>query len=110
MRAFQVMLWTSIVYIIIGVYGYVDSGSATALIAPAIGIILFILVFPTKKENSVAAHIGIGLTALSMVAFFVTAFMRNNTLVLIMAVVALVALVFYIMDFKKRKREREAGQ
>jgi len=109
MKAFQVMLISSFVFIIIGIYGYISSGSATALIAPAIGIILFILAFPTKKDNHIAAHIGIGLTALAMIAFFVTGFIRSNILVIIMAVVALVALIFYIMDFKRRKREREAA-
>lgn len=110
MKAFQVMLWTSLVYIIIGVYGYVDKGSATALISPAIGIILFILVFPTKNDNSTAAHIGIGLTALSTIAFFITAFLRDSSTILILAIVSLVAMILYIIDFKRRKREREGGQ
>ena len=59
------MTFNAIILIALGVFGYVISGSPTALIAPAIGIILLALAIPVKKENSVAAHIGVGLTGLT---------------------------------------------
>ena len=109
MKNFQVMIYTAVVFIVLGVYGYIASGSPTALIGPGIGILLIILSFPTKNNNAVATHIGVVLTALAMIAFFVVGFMRGNFLVVIMAVVALTAMMFYVTDFMRRKKEREGG-
>lgn len=109
MKNFQVMTFNGIILIALGVFGYVTSGSPTALIAPAIGVILLILSIPVKKENSVAAHIGVGLTGLTTIMFFVVGAMRSNTIIIIMAVVTLISLIFYISDFIKRKKEREAN-
>lgn len=105
----KVMATNAIVLIILGVYGYFVSGSATALIAPAIGVVLFLLSFPVKKDNKTAAHTGVALTLISTVMFFFIGLKRSNLIVLVMAVFTLLALVFYIMDFMKRKKEREAA-
>ena len=108
MKNFQVMAFNAIVLIALGIFGYITSGSPTALIAPAIGVILLGLVIPVKKENSVAAHIGVGLTGLATIMFFIVGAMRGNTIIIIMAVVSLISLIFYVSDFIKRKKEREA--
>lgn len=105
----KVMATNAAVLIILGIYGYFVSGSATALIAPGIGVILFLLSFPVKKDNKTAAHIGVILTLISTVMFFFIGLKRSNLIVLVMAVFTLLALVFYIMDFMKRKKEREAA-
>jgi Ca2+/Na+ antiporter len=107
MKNFQVMTFNAMVLIALGVFGYVTSGSPTALIAPAIGIILLGIAIPVKKDNSVAAHIGVGVTALTAIMFFVVGAMRGNVIIIIMAVVSLIALIFYVSDFMKRKKERE---
>ena len=108
MKNFQVMIFNAIVLIALGIYGYtLPPNSPTALIAPGIGVVLLILAFPVKKENSVAAHIGAGLTALSFLTFSVVGILRLNTIIILMAVVTLMALVFYISDFIRRKAERE---
>jgi hypothetical protein len=109
MKNFQVMTFNAMILIALGVYGYVTSGSPTALIAPAIGIILLALAIPVKKDNSVAAHIGVSVTGLTTIMFFVVGIMRGNLIIIIMAVVTLIALIFYIADFIKRKKEREAN-
>ncbi len=103
------MTFNGIILIALGVFGYVTSGSPTALIAPAIGVILLALVIPVKKENSLAAHIGVGLTGLATIMFFVVGAMRSNSIIIVMAVVSLICLIFYISDFIKRKKEREAN-
>jgi uncharacterized membrane protein (UPF0136 family) len=108
MKNYLVMIINALLLIIIGLYGYIISGSGTALIAPVIGVVLFILAFPVKNENSTVTHIAVGLTVLAMIVFFITGFMRSNYLILIMATVTLIALIFYIMDFLTRKKEREA--
>jgi len=107
MKNFQVMIFNAIILIALGVYGYIISGSPTALIAPAIGIVLLGLSFPVKNDNHIAAHIGFGLTALSTIVFFVIGSMRGNYIIIIMAVVSLIATIFYFTDFLRRKRERE---
>jgi hypothetical protein len=108
MKNFQVMIFNSIILIALGIYGYtIPPHSPTALIAPAIGIILLILAFPVKKENSIASHIGVGLTAISFLIFIIVGILRANTIIILMAVVTLLALVFYISDFIRRKAERE---
>ncbi|MBX7043427.1 MAG: hypothetical protein K1X85_11050 [Ignavibacteria bacterium] len=105
----KVMATNAAVLIILGVYGYIASGSPTALIAPGIGVILFLLSFPVKKDNKTAAHIGVILTLISTAMFFFIGLKRSNPIILVMAVFTLLALVFYIMDFMKRKKEREAA-
>lgn len=110
MKNFQVMTFNAMVLIALGVFGFVTSGSPTALIAPAVGIVLLALVIPVKKENSVAAHIGVGLTGLTTVAFFVVGALRGNIIIVLMAVVTLIAFIFYISDFMRRKRERETKE
>ncbi len=80
------MIVNAVVLIALGVYGFITSGSPTALIAPAIGLILFGLAFPVKNENKTAAHIAVGLTMIATIMFFVTGFLRGNMIVLIMAV------------------------
>ena len=46
MKNFQVMTFNAMVLIALGVFGFVTSGSPTALIAPAVGLILLGLAIP----------------------------------------------------------------
>ena len=111
MKNFQVMIFNAIVLIALGIYGYtLPPHSPTALIAPAVGLVLLILAFPVKKENHIAAHIGVGLTGLTFISFFIIGIMRINTLIIIMAVVTLLAFASYIADFLRRKAEREENE
>ncbi len=106
----KVMFTNAAVLIVLGVYGWISSGSATALIPSAIGAVLMGLSFPVKNDNKTAAHIGVVLTFISVIMFFFIGIKRANAIVLVMAVMTLLAFVFYIMDFLRRKREREAAQ
>lgn len=111
MTAHKVLLFTAIILIAIGVYGYIsiDGASMTPLIAPLIGVILLALYPSVKKENPTAAHVAAGLTSLAAVMFTVVGLMRGVTMVLTMGIVCLVATFFYIGDFMRRKRERESA-
>jgi hypothetical protein len=111
MKNFQVMIFNAIVLAALGIYGYtIPPHSPTALISVGIGIILLILAFPVKKENSVAAHIAIGLTGLSFLMFIIVGILRMNTIIILMGIITLIALVFYISDFMRRKAERKKGE
>ncbi|HMS34693.1 MAG TPA: TMEM14 family protein [Ignavibacteria bacterium] len=107
MNIYRIMLANAFVLIALGVYGYFTSGSPTALIAPAIGLMLATLAFPVRNENKSAAHIAVGLTLVAAIMFFVTGFMRGNIIIIIMAVFTLFAFIMYIMDFMRRTKERE---
>ncbi len=95
MNIYKIMIINALVLIALGVYGYISSGSPTALIAPAIGLILLGLSFPVKNENKTAAHIAVGLTLLASIMFFVTGFLRGNMIVVVMAVFTLIAFILY---------------
>ncbi|MEO8209404.1 MAG: TMEM14 family protein [bacterium] len=107
MNIYRIMLANAFVLIVLGVYGYFSSGSPTALIAPAIGLILVVLAFQVKNENKTAAHIAVGLTFIATIMFFVTGFMRSNMIVIVMAIFTLFAFVMYLMDFMRRRQEGE---
>ncbi|MBK8550865.1 MAG: hypothetical protein IPL53_07300 [Ignavibacteria bacterium] len=107
MNIYRIMLANAFVLIVLGVYGYFSSGSPTALIAPAIGVILGILAFSVKKENKTLTHIAVGLTLVATIMFFYTGFKRDNMIIIVMAIFTLFAFVMYVMDFMRRKQERE---
>lgn len=81
--------------------------SPTAFIGVGVGLLLILLSFPTKRENHVAAHIGVVLTLLAAVAFFIVGFKRGNNLIIIMAVTSAISTVLFILGFIRRKKERE---
>lgn len=108
MKNFQVMIFNAAILIALGIYGYtIPPHSPTALISVGIGVILMILSFPVKNEKSVAAHIAVGLTGLSFLMFIIVGILRMNSIIILMAIITLLALVFYISDFIRRKAERE---
>jgi Ca2+/Na+ antiporter len=111
MKNFQVMIFNAVVLIALGIYGYtIPPHSPTALISVGIGAILIILSFPVKSEKSVAAHIAVGLTGLSFIMFLIVGILRMNSIIILMAIITLLALVFYISDFIRRKAEREKSE
>ncbi len=107
MNIYRIMIANGVVLIALGIYGYIVSSSPTALIAPAVGIVLIFLAFPTKNENRTAAHAAVILTLVSGVVFLVMGFLQSNLIVIIMAIFTLFALLLYISDFIRRKKERE---
>ncbi|MEO6694425.1 MAG: hypothetical protein ABIY50_12620 [Ignavibacteria bacterium] len=110
MEIYRIMIGNAVVLIGLGIYGYMISGSGTALIAPGIGVMLLLLSFPVKNENKTAAHIAVALTLVAAIMFFVIGFMRGNVIILIMAVFTIFALYMYAMDFVRRKKERESSK
>lgn len=103
-----VMIINALILIAVGVWGYFTSGSPTALIAPAIGLVLLILAFPAKKDNHTAAHIAVGLTLVAAVTFLIIGIRRGNAMVIGMGVVTFICFDLYILNFILRKKQRDA--
>ena len=106
----KVMAANAGVLIILGIYGYFVSGSPTSFIATAIGVVLFLISLPVKNDNKTAAHIGVGLTLVTAIMFIFIGLKRSNLIILVMAIFTILALIFYVMDFMKRKKEREGAK
>jgi general stress protein CsbA len=105
------MIINAVVLIVLGLLGYFTaepSGrSMTAFIGPAVGIVLLLLSPAVKNNNSTATHLGVVLTAIVAIAL-ATRMGGGNPYVIIMGVVSIIAVVCYIMDFIRRKKERES--
>jgi hypothetical protein len=72
MRPYQASLINSVILIIFGIWGFVETmggdTNKSALIAPIFGLILLILNFGLKKENKIVAHIAVLLTLMISMA------------------------------------------
>jgi len=105
------MLFNGLILLLLSLIPYLmaepDHRSPTAFIGVGIGIVLILLSFPTKNENHITAHIGVVLTLLAAIAFFIVGLKRSNTYVIIMAVTSAISTVLFIMGFIRRKKERE---
>lgn len=105
------MLYNGLILLLLSLIPYLlaepDHKSPTAFIGVGIGIVLIILSFPTKNENHIAAHIGVVLTLLAAIAFFIVGFKRGNNFVIVMAVTSSISTILFILGFIRRKKERE---
>ena len=102
-----IMMVNAIILIALGVYGYIVSGSPTALIAPGVGIILLALAIPTKNGNKTIAHIAVALTLVASITFLIVGIRRGNALVIAMGVISFICFDFYILNFILRKKQKE---
>ena len=103
-----IMIANAVILIALGVGGYfaAETKSMTAFIGPAIGLVLFILAFPTKKENHIAAHIAVGLTGIAAAIILSRGISSGNALILVMGVVTVTAFFLYVANFFIRKKAR----
>ena len=68
MNAYKANLINSVSLIVLGVWGYVEVSSITALIPTAFGAILLACSSGIKKQNKIIAHIAVLLTMLILFA------------------------------------------
>ena len=104
-----IMVVNAVVLIALGIFGYFSSGSPTALIAPAIGVILLALSIPVKKDNHVAGHIAVGLTLVASIAFIMIGIRRGNAMVIGMGIFSFLCFDMYILNFILRKKKKNAA-
>jgi len=106
------MIANAVILIVLGIGGYVaaEVKSMTAFIGPAIGVILLILAYPTKKDNHIAAHIAVGFTLISAIVILARGISSGNALILVMGVATVTAFIFYVANFFIRKKMREEAK
>ncbi len=68
MKASFYNILNSIVLIALGLWGYIDVQSPTALIPVGFGVILLLCTIGLKKENKIIAHVAVLLTLVILVA------------------------------------------
>lgn len=112
MKNQQVLIINSLILIILGIYGYVsarpEAKSLTAFIGPGMGVVLLFFYPSVKKQNSLGTHIMVTLTLLTAIVFLAVGIIRGNLLIVLMAVSSFIAMIVYVSDFIRRKKEREA--
>jgi uncharacterized membrane protein (UPF0136 family) len=103
--SFAITIINALVLIGIGLYGYIETSSLTALITPVVGVILLILAFPIKNDNRTAGHIAVILTFLITIALIWRFTKGGNGLILTMLIISVIAMIVYIMGFINRKKQ-----
>jgi hypothetical protein len=103
--------------IILGIWGYSEGHSPTALIPVFLGVILLVMSQGVKNENKAQAHIAVIVTLLGFLSLFMPlkgAIGRGDNSatyrVGAMIVTNLVALVFFIRSFIAARKNRLAGK
>lgn len=118
MNPANVSLFNAMVLIGVGAYGYLTSGSPTALIPAGLGLVIAALNPWLRKNNKVVAHVAVAVTLLILLMLGVplkSALSDGRTgsaiRVGVMMLATLAALVVFVKSFVDvRKARRDAGQ
>ena len=97
-------LINAVLLILLGIWGYFGSGSATALIPVVFGLILLILYPGVKKEAKIPAHIAVILTLIVTIALFKplsASIVREDVGAIIRSLIMLISSVVALIDFIK---------
>ena len=106
MNAYKANLINSISLIVLGVWGYVEVSSITALIPTAFGAILLACSSGIKKQNKIIAHVAVLLTLLILFALLgmrLPKSLESGGLglfrVLAMCGTSLIAMIYFVKSF-----------
>ena len=97
-------LINAVLLILLGIWGYFGSGSATALIPVIFGLILLILYPRVKKESKIPAHLAVILTLIVAIALFKplsSSLAREDVGAIIRSLVMLLSSVVALIGFIK---------
>ena len=106
MNAYKANLINSVSLIVLGVWGYVEVSSITALIPTAFGAILLACSSGIKKQNKIIAHIAVLLTMLILLALLGMRLPKSLESggiglfrVLFMCGTSLLAMIYFVKSF-----------
>ena len=113
MNSYKANLINSLTLIIIGLWGYFESSSITALIPVVFGVILFLCSKGVKSQNKLIAHIAVLLTLiilLSLVGMRLPKSIESGGLGLLrvfsMIVTSTLAMIFFVKSFIDARKNR----
>ena len=113
MNSYKANLINSSTLIIIGLWGYFESSSVTALIPVVFGVILFLCSKGVKSQNKLIAHIAVLLTLiilLSLVGMRLPKSIESGGLgllrVLSMIATSTLAMIFFVKSFIDARKNR----
>ena len=117
MSAHKASLINAILLIGLGLWGYLDSTSNTALIPVIFGLGILACNPGIKSENKIIAHIGVLLTVLVVLGLgmaFKGSIERGNTLAIIRVGItilsSLYAIRYFVKSFSDARKAREASE
>jgi len=117
MNAHTSSLINAILLIGLGLWGYLDSTSNTALIPVVFGVAILACNPGVKKENKVIAHIAVLLTVVVVLGLAMAlkgSIERGNTLAMIrvgiMILSSIVAIRYFVKSFIDARKAREAAE
>jgi uncharacterized membrane protein (UPF0136 family) len=113
MNSYKANLINSLTLIIIGLWGYFESSSITALIPVVFGVILFLCSKGVKSQNKLIAHIAVLLTLiilLSLVGMRLPKSIESGGLGLLrvfsMIATSTLAMIFFVKSFIDARKNR----
>ena len=114
MNSLKANILNSICLIIIGLWGYLEATSSTALIPVIFGWALLFCSPGLKKENKVIAHIAVLLTFVCLLGLFMPlkgTIEREETIgvvrVSVMILTSITAMVYFIKSFIANRKARK---
>ena len=114
MVPYKANILASVILLVFGIWGYLDSNSNTALIPVAFGLLFLLATIPFRQGNRVVAHIIVVLTFLLVLALLKPLFGAINdgrTMAIvrigIMIGACLYALGIYIKSFMDARRKSD---
>ncbi|MEL0009618.1 MAG: hypothetical protein VW741_07100 [Flammeovirgaceae bacterium] len=111
MNAHSASLVNGIILVVVGLWGYLESSSATSLIPVGIGVTLLALNKGVKNENKVVAHIAVLVTLLSFANVMplrgALADGRSEAVlrIIIMLSSSVYAMIFFVKSFIEARRK-----
>ena len=104
MKANTLSLINALILILLGSWGYIDSGmeAFTALIPVFVGVILVAVNKGVKNENKIAAHVAVLLTFIILIGLFRPFFSsleRNDTSATLRVGIMIVSTIFAMVSF-----------
>lgn len=114
LNATRMNLINALVLIAMGLWGYLELSSPTALIPVGFGVVLLLCYQGVKNQNKIIAHVAVLLTLLILIALVGMRLPKSIAqgglgLVRVMAMVLTSALsmVYFIKSFKEARKNRE---
>jgi len=112
MNSYKANILNSMILIIVGLWGYFESSSGTAIIPVIFGSLLLFCSPGLKKENKVIAHIAVLATLICLLGLFMPlngAIGRGDNVgvlrVVAMITSGIIAMVFFVKSFIANKKK-----